>query len=138
MLTELKTLHGQIEICIAELEALTVPLVPALNEVAAARLKLTRVSRHRTTLLEGKIYPLLLDGACAADKASVEALRDTGKRGLLNSIGHIGRWTLPEIADNWTGYCAASRAMRAAMRKRIEEERAVVYPLLARRADLAA
>ena len=138
MLTELSTLHDEIERFIAELEALTGEEVPRLDVVATARLKLTRVSRRRTTLLETAIYPRLLESASAADLSKVEALRSSGKQSLIASGAHIGRWTLSEIGAHWRDYCAASHALRVSMRERIEQERNIIYPLLTGRSDLAA
>ncbi|MBT2185824.1 hypothetical protein [Sphingobium nicotianae] len=123
---------------IGELERQTAASVPKLDAVASARLKLTRVSRRRTALLETKVYPFLLERVSPADQANVLALRDSGKAQLTVSVGHIGRWTLREVEESWSDYCAASRAMRTTMIARVGAERELVYPLLTRWPDVTA
>jgi hypothetical protein len=132
MLDQLKALHDDIVMFIGELEKLTAAPIPKLDAVADTRLRLTRASRRRTTLLETQIYPHLLDRVPPADRQRVESLRNSGKARLQASVGHIGQWTLQEVRDRWSDYGRASRAMRASMRERVEEERAIIYPLLTR------
>lgn len=138
MLTKLTRLHRDIEGFIETLAALGEEPVPRLDAVAAARLDLTRASRSRTTFLETTLYPRLLGRLSGEDRSKVEALRDSGRQTLIASIGHIGEWTLTKIGTHWSEYRAASRAMRASMRARIEEERTILYPLLKRGSGEAA
>jgi len=43
---------------------------------------------------------------------------------------HVGSWTIEAITADWDGYRAASAEMRTAMRRRIADEKAILYPLL--------
>ncbi|MEP9359928.1 hypothetical protein [Sphingomonas sp. KR3-1] len=133
VLSELQRLHGQILANLDELEALTALGEPPMHRLSAVRLALTRASRARTMLLD-RLYPTLIAGAGAADRAVLERLRGEAKDNLVTSVNHIGNWTVREITARWADYCTASHALRAAMRDRIAREIAVVYPLLADRA----
>ena len=129
MLTELKAIHDQLRQAIAELAAVVTQ--PEMNDEAltAARLKLTRASRRRRSLIDSSIYPLLHD-IPAAEAARLEELRLEAARLAAQSSDHIGRWTMRTITADWPGYQRASAAMRASMLKRIEREAAILYPLL--------
>ncbi|MGN6376343.1 MAG: hypothetical protein ACTHMG_12435 [Sphingomonas sp.] len=82
-------------------------------------------------LLLERLYDQLILRAKPEQRAAIHALKAEGKANLITSVQHIGSWTLPEIAKRWPEYCAASDAMRSAMRQRIGKEAAVIYPLLA-------
>lgn len=127
MLTELQHLHHTILAKLDELDVLTKEAEPPINRLPAARLALTRASRARTLHLEA-CYDALIAQAPAHRKAALEALRAEGKSRTIESVKHIGSWTLREILKRWPEYCDASNAMRAAMRKRVREEAALLYP----------
>lgn len=129
MLSELKRLHADLETFLDELERLTAESIVRPHEIANARLKLTRASRRRNKFLDTIIYPALMESSTASD-ARVQRLRDADKERLLISTNHISKWTLGEIVEHWSDYRAASFQLRAAMRDRIREEQAVLYPLL--------
>lgn len=130
MLSELKTLHADLLTQIDELERLTRDPVPSPNDVATARLKLTKASRRRTNFLDGVVYPALLSDGAIPGAERVRQLRDDDRSRLTRSSNHIAKWTLSEILADWTGYREASLVLRAAMRNRIREEQVVLYPLL--------
>lgn len=130
MLSELKRLHADLLAHLDELERLTSEPVMRPEEVAAARLKLTRASRRRSMFLDSAVYPALIGNDAATDAERVRQLRSDDKRRFVTSASHIAKWTLQEIAAHWSEYCSASRSLRAAMRDRIREEQAVLYPLL--------
>jgi len=138
LLSQLTSLHQEVLALISDLEALTRADQPRLDAVAGTRLKLTRASRKRTSLLEGTIYPLLLEAATPAERTRITALRQEGKDALHGSVEHIGRWTIAEIERRWADYRAASAKLRGAMRTRVADERALVYPLLAAKGDVTA
>lgn len=130
MLKSLRTLHSDILTQLDVLEAVTAEPQPPMQRLTAVRYNLTRASRGRTVLLE-KLYPQLIARASDARRPALEALRIAGKEILMQSAGHISSWTLREVERRWPEYCAASRTMRAAMRRRVAEEQELVYPLLA-------
>lgn len=129
MLNELQRLHALILVSLEQLDELTVHARPPMDRLPAVRLALTRASRARTLLLKHK-YDQLILLAPAQQKAGIEALKVEGAANLAISTQHIGAWTLREIAARWPDYCAASGAMRSAMRKTVQKEAALIYPLL--------
>lgn len=131
MLDQLKQLHAQMLVSLDELESLTKEADPPMDRLPAVRLALTRASRARTALLE-RAHGQILELATTAQRAEVEALRAEAKDNLILSSRHIGLWTIREIVMRWGEYCAASKEMRAAMRRRISREMELFYPLLGR------
>lgn len=129
MRQQLGKLHQEILDSLAELERLTAKPEPPMDRLPAVRLALTRASRARTILLEN-LYPQLIAKAPESARGAVEALRDEAKEDLISSAQHIGAWNMREITSRWRDYCAASNAMRTAMRRRVQREMDVIYPLL--------
>ncbi len=129
MLGQLKQLHAQILASLDELEALTKQADPPMDRLPAVRLALTRASRSRAALLD-RLHGQLVQRASANRRVELEALKGEAKANLILSSQHIGSWTVREIIARWPDYCAASKEMRTAMRRRISREVELIYPLL--------
>ena len=129
MLIQLQRLHATILAGLDELDALTAQPQPPMDRLPALRLTLTRASRARFMLLE-RIYEQLITHGPSDRAAEIQALRVEGRGNRVASTLHIGTWTLREITARWPDYCAASNAMRSAMRQRVRKEAAIIYPLL--------
>lgn len=136
MLSQLKIVHAELRDAIAALEAVLAHPVPDDAAVAAARLRLSRISRQRRSLIECTILPLLHDLPPAA-AAEIAELRLETARLLVQSSSHIGAWTMRAIMTDWAGYQRASAEMRRAMLRRIDREARLLYPLLEARAAAA-
>jgi hypothetical protein len=125
MLAELREAHAALLGGIQDLEEATRAAVPDPSALAAIRWRLSRASGRRRRLV---------DQACAELRPSapteIERLREKSADLLSASSRHVGTWTIEQVLADWDGYRAASTAMRATMRKRILEEKAVLYPLL--------
>jgi hypothetical protein len=129
VLSELKTLHGALREAIAELAAETAKAEPDTATLPLVRLKLTRASSRRKALIECSISPLLHD-ISPGDARRIEDLRRIAADKAVESSAHIARWTMRSILADWQGYRRASAEMRSQMLRRINEEAAVLYPLL--------
>jgi len=129
VLSELKTLHGELRKVIAELAAETAKAEPDEAMLPVIRLKLTRVSSRRKALIECSISPLLHD-IRPEDARRIEGLRRIAADKAVESSAHIARWTMRTIRADWPGYRRASAEMRAQMLRRISEEADILYPLL--------
>jgi len=81
-------------------------------------------------MLEGHVYALAAEQASPAQARALQQLRDEGKEQLSHSQSHLARWDKRAVEADWAGYCRASRAMRASMRRRIKAEQEILYPLL--------
>jgi hypothetical protein len=129
VLSQLEALHAELRLAIAELAAEVGKSAPDQDRLPAARLKLTRLSGRRKSLIECSIAPLLHDVA-PDDARRIADLRAEAARIAAGTSNHIARWTMREIVADWAGYQRASADMRRAMLRRIDREAAVFYPLL--------
>lgn len=130
MLADLKGLHGELQEAIAALADLTSRSEPDVEALSAARLRLSRLSRRRRSLIECSIRPMLRDTS-ATDTLAISALAVETAEQSVRSSEHVGRWSLSTIRGDWEGYRRASAEMRMEMLRRIEHEATVIYPLLA-------
>lgn len=131
MLAKLTRLHAELFGALAELEFLTRNEAPDRGLLTEVRWNLTRASIERTRFLEDQVYPLLLGILPPANAESVCRLKEDGVRLRGVSSTHICNWPIEKISADWQHYCSASDIMRAAMRRRIGEEKSILYPLLA-------
>lgn len=129
MISELRSLHREIQSLLDEMDDLTSRSEPPMARLPVVRLALTRTSRRRHKLLDG-IYDQLIGSGSPRDRVTLHALRAEGRAALIASMEHIGRWSLPAVAANWNDYRSASASVRCAMRARIKQEVAIVYPAL--------
>jgi len=127
---ELKEAHEQLLARLDALEELVRGSTPSRDLLSTTRYQLTRASGRRRKLLEERVYPMLLERLDGAAAEAVRALRDSTATMVAASAKHIHRWSIDEILDDWSGYCAASAWMRRQMRERIAREQRVLYPLL--------
>ncbi len=132
MLSQLKIVHADLRDAIAALEKVVSRPAPEGEALSAARLRLSRISRQRRSLIECTILPLLHDVPPAA-AAEIADLRLEAARLLVESSSHIGAWTMRAIVADWAGYQRASAGMRASMLRRIDREARLLYPLLEKR-----
>jgi len=130
MKAELERAHANLLARLDALEELVRGSMPSRDLLSATRYQLTRASGQRRKLLEDQIYPMLLERLEGASADAVRALRDSATAMVAESAKHIHRWSVDEILDDWSGYCAASAWMRRQMRERVAQEQRVLYPLL--------
>jgi len=131
VLTLLKDVHAELRLAIAELAREAAKSEPDPDRLPATRLKLSRLSGRRRSLIEGEILPSLHELA-PEDARKIADLRREATAIMVETSEHIAEWTTRQIVADWPGYQRASAAMRGAMLLRIDREAAVLYPLLAR------
>jgi hypothetical protein len=129
VLSQLKALHLDLRAAIAELALEVAKSQPDNDRLPATRLKLTRLSGRRKSLIECSIAPHLHD-VSPEDARRIADLRHDASAIAVATSSHIAQWTTRQIVADWPGYQRASAAMRAAMLKRIDQEAAIFYPLL--------
>lgn len=129
MLRHLQQLHAAILTQLDELDRLTARAEPDMDRLPAVRLALTRASRARTLFLD-RHHRQIVAAAPASRRLAIDTLRQEMLVQMDASANHIGRWTLRAIAECWPDYCAASATIRATMRRRIQSEASVLYPIL--------
>jgi hypothetical protein len=129
LLSQLKALHDELRLAIAELATEVGKSAPDLERLPMVRLNLNRLSGRRKSLIECSIAPLLHD-AFPEDARRIADLRYESAGIAVATSTHIARWTMRQIVSDWPGYQRASAEMRRAMLRRIDREAAVFYPLL--------
>lgn len=131
VLTILESLHEEALAATSALAALVEGPPPQRAALSAARRRLGDAAAGLTRCLERQVYPELLGRLAAADADRVRALQDSavGFRALASTYMTV--WPTDRAIARWRQYRSASRAMRDRIRQRIEDEAALLYPLLA-------
>lgn len=129
MLTDLKALHEELRLAIAELQVETAKSEPDETNLPLARLKVIKVSGRRKALIDCTIAPHLHDIG-PEDAARMRDLRRAGADVAVETSQHIAKWRMSSVVEDWQGYRAASAEFGQMMLRRIADERAVIYPLL--------
>ena len=130
MASELQQAHCDLLGYIAELEAVLAAEVVDASVLASVRLQLSRASSRRRRIV-AEVIQRVSAAAGAEERALLELLRENDKAILAATSNHVREWSIRTILADIDGYRTASAEMRSAMRERIENERSVLYPLLA-------
>jgi hypothetical protein len=131
MLSELQAAHVKLLAYISEMDRLCQPPAKCAQELTAARFRLSHASLSRRVLVEqvcGYLGPLVND-------TDAQALRSLAKERfdyIVRSTAHISRWPIEKVAQDWSGYCVASRAIRREMARTVETEKSALYAMLQR------
>src|SRR3954469_16808225 len=110
MLAELMSVHAELRDQIAALAALASQPHPDMTLVSAARLRLTRLSRRRYSLIQCTIVPSLHDLASDDARALSDLCLEAAAQ-AVQSAEHICRWTIGAIEAEWPAYQRASTQM---------------------------
>ena len=131
MLAELKQVHAELLAALDDLDAITD--APEMDEsrLAIARVRLSRASNKRRRIVEAATLNLL-ETAGPAEARELRALRERNAAQLESSTTHISSWGLRDITADWAAYCRAAATMRQSLRDLVADDRATLYPLLAR------
>lgn len=122
---DLRRHHEQMLAALDELERLTQSACCDDKAVMAVRYRLTRASSARRREVVALCERLIAGGV--SDPA-LKVLRDATNASRGTSSSHIGTWTLRQVIADWPGYVRASNLMRAALRREVEREVAVLAP----------
>jgi hypothetical protein len=107
----------------------TARAAPDAAAIPTARWRLSTASGQRRRLATA-IDSALRAMADEPATSNLDRLQAEDAQSRTLSAAHIHRWTMQTIAADWPGYCAASLAIRTAMRRRIAAERAIFHPML--------
>ncbi|GAA0733052.1 hypothetical protein CA233_17785 [Sphingomonas sp. ABOLD] len=122
---DLRRHHAQMLAALDELEQLTRSARCDDKAVMAVRYRLTRASSARRREVVALCERLI---AAGATDPALKALRDATNVSRGTSSSHIGTWTLRQVIADWPGYVRASNLMRAALRREVAREVAVLAP----------
>ncbi len=130
MLARLIEIHAELLGALKALEDLTLSEAPDIEALALARWRRSRANADRARLLEVEIYPFLLDRLPAAEVEPIRKLQADSVAFQNASTAHVASWPIDKAVAEWEDYARAATTMRSARRRRIESERAILYPLL--------
>ena len=130
LLRDLRRVHAELIDAISALDVLLRRGLADRRTFADIRLRLMQASGDKLKLLETAIYPHLERSVSAFDKAHLEQLRKESFSLRAESTRHVAAWSPDKIFGNWAGYSRASADIRTAMRRRVEREKTLLYPLL--------
>jgi hypothetical protein len=131
LLTRLEAAHEHMFLCVRLMEGATRCVSPDIEQLTAARLKISQASFVGRALwhsVHGHLQPKV-------DQRDAETLRKLTEIDLQlfgQSSGHVSSWTVQAILADWGGYQVASKAIRARIIECIEAEQAALYPMLHR------
>jgi hypothetical protein len=131
LFAELSQVHATLGERITALETLTADALPSKMEYTSARLRLSQASIDRRSLLN-KTLRLLEERSDPPSAAAAAKVRAADGELIAHSVAHLAKWTTEAVANDWRGYCEASRAMRDHMTRTFEAEAAALSPVLQR------
>ncbi len=129
--SDLDDLNQRFTAALAALEGSLKLPAPDVIELGKRRAALARVTTERVRFVHGRLCPMLATGPTPRHAAAAGQLRERVAAVIAASNRHIGEWSTGQIAADWTGYGAATRAMVAQVRAVLAMERRDIYPLLA-------
>lgn len=102
------------------------------NELADRRWKLSCLLLQHLEWEEQRLYPLL-----ALDPASVASSLQSRFERELDSLhvayrSHMSHWTAEAIEADWSGYCDNALNLLGMLRRRIEREEMLLWPIFER------
>ena len=131
LLAELQGTHRDLLEQMANMEAITSERDYDVARLATGRWKISQASLARRTLAN-RICEYLLRRCEPAEARALKDLQATDRALLRVSAEHVGHWRAAQIAEDWRGYCCASRAVRSRMHAHVAVEQKVLYGILER------
>ena len=129
ILADLELTHSRLLSAIQNLAKTTRRPSPDKLEYSAARFRVSQASLARRTVFRAACT-YFEAVASTAEQETISRLRQADSDLGRLASQHVSRWSTERVADQWDGYCCASRDMRRALLKQIELERAMLFPLL--------
>lgn len=134
LLVQLSSAHDQLALEIENLDRITHGAALDRREVSTGRWRISQASLKRRSLA-CRTFNFLAERLAGVDLATLKAAQSADQEMMRRSASHVGNWALKTIFNDWQGYCAASRQIRAHMKAHIEMERQTLYPMLERLAE---
>jgi hypothetical protein len=101
------------------------------GQYGAVRWRLAQASLNRRAVWNS-IYARLIGCVRTDDATHLRSLQAADIELLRLSTGHIARWSPAVIAQDWPGYCKASRRLRPLIEAQIHAEKRMICPMLQR------
>jgi hypothetical protein len=128
MLGALREAHENVVAAILDMDEVTGARSEQLH-YTRARFHISRASMARRQLF--RAICAKLDGQLDGEEADALAAALAADNELLtHSSAHIRRWVPAAIERDWPGYCAASRVVREHMKRELDCEKRLLFPIL--------
>jgi hypothetical protein len=134
LLAALQAAHRQIETAFSELGAEAGEEGPDAGRFSAMRMRVGQALLAKRQIV-GSVAAHLIGLLSVEEAIAVRELRTRGQHHSQLASEIIRYWTPDLIRQDWTGYCAASRDLRAGILGLIGAEKDLYYPLLRRQLD---
>lgn len=131
LLDQLHAVHEELLENITALETACADPTPSRERYPIARWRLSNASRKRRALL-ATIYAELGPEVDPRQALVLEHLRADDELQLSKSIAHVRIWGPEDIERDWDGYRQASSRIRLEMRRRVDREKLMLYPIILR------
>lgn len=125
----LQSAHSHLAHCISEVETVTAPREPDMAALAHARYRVSQASYAKRDLVN-KACAHLLQHVGKQEADIVQSLQSDNGEYLRHSTEHVRRWPPAAVEQDWAGYRAASREIRARMEQVMRAEQRLLLPLL--------
>ena len=128
MLRSLREAHENVAAAVVDMDEVTSSRSEQLD-YTRARFHISRASMARRQLFRAVCAKL--DGQLEGEEADALAIvQATDAELMARSSAHISRWVPNAIEADWPGYCAASRQVRGHMKRELECEKRLLFPIL--------
>lgn len=131
LLGALQSAHRLIDAAFAELECASSDVRPETQRVDAARLRIGQANLTRRRVVN-RVFSHLISLISAEERDMVRDLQRQDEDCSQRVSELVRHWTPDAIADDWDGYRAASRAIRAGIVSVVTAEKELLYRLLSR------
>lgn len=96
-----------------------------------ARYRISSAGLRRRQIFQ-RICAHLTERVSDEDTDALRKVQEVDRELSSASAAHISRWIPSEVEGDWSGYCAASRQIREQMKRELEAERRLLFPILER------
>lgn len=131
LLSQLRSADADVLRSLAEMGRVTARPAGDKYDYTRARFAISQASIVRWTLVM-RICDYLIPRVSTSDSDTLRRLHERQSDTLRRFKNHLERWSSRDVADDWQGYRAASRALQRRNRRNVEDERRLLYPLLER------
>lgn len=127
--SQLTDAHGELNSAMRKLDELTRGSMPSKEELASARLTISRASLKRRVIWSA-IFEELARTSTQSELTGLKQLMEMDVALLKASHEHVAIWTINEILSHWEDYCRASSQIRWRMKAAMHAERRTLLPIL--------
>ncbi|MGL4313678.1 MAG: hemerythrin domain-containing protein [Sphingomonas sp.] len=127
--------HAQIDAIAVELLAIIAGSDAPGEKLASLRWRLNRHLLVHLAREDSHVYPLLVKAADIRLARLASAFQAEMGGLAQDYLAYNAQWDAAAVAKDWPGFCAATRHIMNALRRRIRREERDLYPMIATAPD---